>query len=151
MHKRCATAGFTDLCVVDCVTAATDARHGGPLLAANMIKTGERYGYAFGLALELMQRPGGLAQLHLDIMCKWEPWQRRVMAALANWDGPLDGLVAELRDRVSPLSGSFDEMRKVLSYAHGTLHAMNCQVRLLCYLQCIHCFSSFLLRNLQHI
>ncbi|WIA38925.1 hypothetical protein OEZ86_005078 [Tetradesmus obliquus] len=107
---------------------ATDARHGGPLLAANMIKSGERYGYAFGLALELMQRPGGLAQLHLDIMCKWEPWQRRVMAALANWDGPMDGLVAELRDRVSPLSGSFDEMRKVLSYAHGTLHAMNCQV-----------------------
>ena len=83
-------------------------------------------------------------------MCKWEPWQRRVMAALANWDGPLDGLVAELRDRVSPLSGSFGEMRKVLSYAHGTLHAMNCLVRLLCYLQCIHCFSSFLLRNLQH-
>jgi hypothetical protein len=95
----------------------------------------------FGLALELMQRPGGLAQLHLDIMCKWEPWQRRATAALANLDEPLDTVVAELRDRVSPLSGSFHDMRKVLSYAHGTLHAMNCQVRLLCYCQCTNCFS----------
>jgi hypothetical protein len=37
-----------------------------------MIKTGERYGYAFDLALALMARLGGLQQLHLDVMCKWD-------------------------------------------------------------------------------
>jgi hypothetical protein len=110
------------------VCAATDARHGGPLLAANMIKTGELYGYAFDLVLAMLERPGGLQQLHLDIMCKWEPWQRRVMDALAHLDGPQDAAVTELRERVSPLLGSFAGMRKVLSYAQGTLHAINCQV-----------------------
>lgn len=115
-------------CGLHAATAATDARHGGPLLAANMIKTGERYGYAFALALAMMECPGGLQQLHLDVMCKWDPWQRHALAAPADPAGPQDAAVTELRDRVSPLLSRFESMRKVLSYAHGTLHAMNCQV-----------------------
>lgn len=94
-----------------------------------MIKTGERYGYAFDLALALMARPGGLQQLHLDVMCKWDPWQRHALAALSDPAAPQDAAVTELRDRVLPLLSRFEDMRKVLSYAHGTLHAMNCQVR----------------------
>jgi hypothetical protein len=114
------------------VAAATDARHGGPLMAVNMIKTGERYGYAFDLPLALMEHPGGLQQLHLDIMCEWEPWQRRALAALADPAGPQGAAINELRDGVLPLLDRLEKMGKVLSYAHGTLHAMNCQVRETC-------------------
>lgn len=93
-----------------------------------MIKTGERYGYAFDLALALLERPGGLAQLHLDIMCKWEPWHKRVVEALVDPAGLQDARVGGLRDRVLQLRTSLADMRKVLSYAHGTLHSVNCQV-----------------------
>lgn len=119
------------VCLPPLVTA-TDARHGGPIAAANIIQTGERYGYAFHLALLLLGYPGGLAQLHIDIMCKWAPWSKRVVDALV--DLPLGALatderVQRLAEQVLQHRGGLNAMRKVLFYAHGIMHAVNCQVR----------------------
>lgn len=113
-------------------SVATDARHGGPLVAANLIGTGERYGYAFALVLELLQRPGGLRQLHIDIMCKWQPWSEKVLQALiAN-----PAVAPDLKSRVQELRAAFLAVRKVNAAAHGNLHAQHCQVGRLCAATC---------------
>ncbi len=112
--------------------AATDARHGGPIAAANIVQTGERFGYAFHLALLLLGYPGGLSQLHIDIMCKWAPWSQRVVDALV--DHPVgaaaasDERVQQLAEKVLEHRCGLDAMRKALSYVHGIMHAVNCQV-----------------------
>lgn len=78
----CSLPKFTALACCTCVcAAATDARHGGPIAAANLIGSGERYGYAFHLAAYNLMC-SDLQQLHIDIMCKWGPWSVRAVEAL---------------------------------------------------------------------
>ncbi|WIA37247.1 hypothetical protein OEZ86_014193 [Tetradesmus obliquus] len=60
-QRRQAQQEITGRCV------ATDARHGGPIAAANLIGSGERYGYAFHIAAQNLMT-SGLQQLHIDIM-----------------------------------------------------------------------------------
>mmetsp|Transcript_43924 Transcript_43924/g.73152 ORF Transcript_43924/g.73152 Transcript_43924/m.73152 type:complete len:260 (+) Transcript_43924:927-1706(+) len=47
--------------------------HGIPIKAANMIKMGERWGFAHKLFSEEF-RLTGVAVLYIDIMCKWAKW-----------------------------------------------------------------------------
>jgi len=110
-------------------TAATDARHGLPQMAANLVDSGERYAYALHLLVYHLQQ---CSQLHIDIMCKWGPWLQRTLVALLE-DPPADASthlrtrILELRQLVAD-ANSFEGVRKVLSHAHGTLHSLNCQV-----------------------
>lgn len=91
--------------------------------------SGERYAYALHLLAYHLQ---SCDQLHMDIMCKWSPWLRRTVVALLR-DPPADA-TAELHARIVELkqlaeaAHNYEGVRKVLSHAHGTLHALNCQV-----------------------
>jgi hypothetical protein len=111
---------------------ATDARHGGPLAAANLLGSGELYGYALCLVLHLQQYPGGLKQLHIDIMCKWKPWSRgiveRVLSAEDSTDPVITGLRTQLQADDAALAQAWQNMRQVNAAAHGNLHAQDCQV-----------------------
>ena len=110
-----------------------DARHGGAVAALNQIRTGERYSYALTLALAAAAHQTGLAQLHIDIMCKWAVWLRRVSskALQATAQAATDSNVRDLSDRLERLSMSGKDLcscRLVHSAAHGSLHAPSCQV-----------------------
>lgn len=111
--------------------AATDARHGGPLAAANLIASGERYGYAFHLVVYRLL-PKDLKQLHIDIMCKWGPWCDRTLDALL--PPPPATATQQQRQRLQDLlslvqgANNIREVRKVLSQAHGSLHSQACQI-----------------------
>jgi hypothetical protein len=111
---------------------ATDARHGGPLAAANLLGSGELYGYALRLVLHLQQYPGGLKQLHIDIMCKWKPWSAGVINRVLAAENSTDPVIRELRQLLQADGGAMAQalqsMRKVNAAAHGNLHAQDCQV-----------------------
>lgn len=107
---------------------AVDARHGGPLLAANLLGTGERYGYAFLLQQALLAR-GPVEQLHIDIMCKWRPWAAKLVEGLQavplpHPDAHTQALAHGVREHAPVIAA----MRQVNSAAHGQLHAQSCQV-----------------------
>jgi hypothetical protein len=83
-------------------SAATDARHGLPICAANLINSGERYAYGFHLlAARLLQPPWSVQQVHMDVMCKWEPWCRRTLDVLQH-DLPAGGS-AQLQQQIELL------------------------------------------------
>jgi hypothetical protein len=138
-------------CLLWLFAAATDARHGGPIAAANLIDSGERYGYAFHLAAYHLMC-SDLQQLHIDIMCKWAPWSERAVKALQQHEPPAGPQqqgpqqqqqqqeqqqqqqqlakhvrIQELRDLVCN-GGGLNSVRKALSQAHGTLHSQACQI-----------------------
>jgi hypothetical protein len=123
---------FTDLLLLlPAIVAATDARHGGPIAAANLIGSGERYGYAFHLAAYNLMC-SDVQQLHIDIMCKWGPWSDRAVAALQQTQLPAgtpeqQTRMRELRALMCDRS-SWANVRKALSHAHGTLHSQACQL-----------------------
>ncbi|WIA20213.1 hypothetical protein OEZ85_006056 [Tetradesmus obliquus] len=73
-QRRQAQQKITGRCV------ATDARHGGPIAAANLIGSGEHYGYAFHIAAHNLMT-SGLQQLHIDIMCQFSGTTRNQSSA----------------------------------------------------------------------
>lgn len=115
----------------------TDARHGIPVAALNQIRTGERYSYALTLGMAAAAQQAGLRQLHIDIMCKWAPWLRRVhtKAQQLRSSGQMQSQstdVQQLPDRLAALNTlgrGLSGARLVHSAAHGSLHAQACQVR----------------------
>jgi hypothetical protein len=121
----------TDMLLPAIVGAATDARHGGPIAAANLIDSGERYGYAFHLAAYHLMC-SDVQQLHIDIMCKWGPWSDRAVAALQQTQLPAGTPEQQMRMRELRAlmcdRGSWVNVRKALSHAHGTLHSQACQM-----------------------
>eukprot|EP00775_Hariotina_reticulata_P000077 gene77-biopygen206 len=127
-QRRQARQAVTGRCV------ATDARHGLPICASNLIDSGERYAYGFHLLAErLLQPPWSVKQVHMDIMCKWGPWCRRTLDALQQV--PSEAVPQALRQRIELLrqqtlspGNALSDVRKVLSHAHGLLHALSCQV-----------------------
>ena len=114
-------------------SVAVDARHGGPLAAANLVGTGELYAYALCLAAHLLERQGGLRQLHIDIMCKWRPWSSKVLDKLAgaadNEDPGVQRLHQQLMANNAAALQAWRNMRMVNAAAHGSLHAQSCQVK----------------------
>lgn len=108
--------------------AAVDARHGIPLAAANLIKTGERYGYAHYLAHKVLM-PKGLEQLHLDIQCKWSRWAKRLQEAVQVQVAHGGAAASAAAECILQSKQQFDGLRLVLSHAHGLLHGPWCQVR----------------------
>lgn len=128
----------------------TDARHGGPVAALNQVRTGERYSYALTLALAAAAHQTGLAQLHIDIMCKWAGWLRRVSSKAqqlqASNPAATDPNVRDLSDRLEHLRMSGKDLcscRLVHSAAHGSLHAPSCQVWLRCGLMASACVTPY--------
>jgi len=111
---------------------AVDARHGGPLAAANLVGTGELYAYALCLVSRLLELKGGLRQLHTDIMCKWRPWSTKVLDQLAGASDSSDPVVQQLHQRLLANNEAelqaWRNMRMVNAAAHGSLHAQSCQV-----------------------
>jgi hypothetical protein len=121
------------MCVVLRVLClAVDARHGMPRKGVNLVRSGERYAYALYL---LAYHLKDCAQLHIDIMCKWGPWLLKTLDSLS--EGPPVEAPPEIAARIVELqqlaadAGNYQALRKVLSHAHGNLHALNCQVSLL--------------------
>lgn len=111
---------------------AVDARHGGPLAAANLVGTGELYAYALCLVSRLLELKGGLRQLHIDIMCKWRPWSSKVLEQLAGASDSADPVVQQLHQRLMANNEAelqtWRNMRMVNAAAHGSLHGQSCQV-----------------------
>jgi hypothetical protein len=114
-------------------SVAVDARHGGPLAAANLVGTGELYAYALCLVSHLLERQGGLRQLHIDIMCKWRPWSSKVLDQLEGATDSDDPVVQRLHQQLMANNGAalqaWRNMRMVNAAAHGSVHAQSCQVR----------------------
>lgn len=112
-----------------CAPEAVDARHGMPRKGVSLVGSGERYGYALHLLAYFLK---DCKQLHIDIMCKWGPWLRRVLESL--FDAPPTDTPPEVAARIAELkqlaadAGNYQTLRTVLSHAHGNLHAVNCQV-----------------------
>lgn len=120
---ECSLHLLLDAC---CLRVAFDARHGLPIAAVNMIKTGERYGYALFLLFHRLMRLN-VKQLHMDIICKWKDWARSTVAGL---DLALtsDQRVLDARQQIAGHKPQFSDLRCVLSEAHGMLHGPYCQV-----------------------
>jgi hypothetical protein len=64
-------------------------RHGIAVKAANILKTGERYGYAHLLytATLLPKKP---STLYIDVMCKWDKWCNKALELLDKYDENVD-------------------------------------------------------------
>lgn len=79
--------------------------------AVNMVRTWERYGYAYILCKHLQEkRP--IEFLLQDIPCKFQPWVERMEKALA-----------DAGHQVTPTTWT-----AALNKMHGELHAWACQV-----------------------
>jgi hypothetical protein len=96
--------------------AAVDARHGLVKAAANLVGSGERYAYALHLLVYHLQMA---AQTHMDIMCMWDPWLRRMVTALLQ-DPPADA-GEELTTRILELRRLIEASSRLLTtLRHGS-------------------------------
>ncbi|GAQ89589.1 hypothetical protein KFL_005390090 [Klebsormidium nitens] len=91
---------------------ACGCRHQIGQRAVNMIRSGERYGYAHYLDVYFMQQLGSLSFIAEDIICKYQPWKESMK-------GKVPGCPVPRNDQTT---------RPFLNIMHGYLHSWYCQV-----------------------
>jgi hypothetical protein len=108
-----------------------------PIKAVNMIKTGERYGYAHYLCSEHFYVQG-VGILHMDIQCKYKPWEAAANAKVLQCTAE-EVINSACQHRVQRTHAAASSTVKVLSEAHGLLHDINCQVCSTAVVQYVSC------------
>ena len=100
---------------------AGTCRHVVPLIAANLVRSGERYAYALGLRILHLYalQPAFIFQ---DVACKHQSWEAKVQ------DPEIMG--SELYEQMSTTVEQATNVVNVLPEAHATAHSWSCQARI---------------------
>ena len=112
---------------------AAVCRHQVPVVAVNLIRTGERYAYSHFLLTERLLASNPPTFIHQDIACKLSPWRHKVAAAFEREELDLSATAAG--QRIAATTSAASRIVDVLPEAHGLLHSWACQVSYGCILK----------------